>query len=137
MPRVLLAEDHGPLRELVCEALREEGFEVDMATDGEAALDQARRESYDALLLDDEMPRLRGCEVLRLLRLEGRDVAAVLVSGALELSQEECERLGVGPVLRKPLSLPHLASVLREAIVTWRSKRGGARGGVGRSGERG
>ena len=50
-----------------------------MAGDGVAALDQARRGSYDALVLDDELPGLRGCDVLRALRREECRVGAVLV----------------------------------------------------------
>ncbi len=115
--RLLLAEDDAPLREVVCEALREEGFEVVAAGDGAEALELLRRgDVFDVVVLDDEMPRLKGRQLLSLLRADGCQVPAVLVSGSLELSREERALLSVGPVVRKPVSFPELADAIRTAM---------------------
>jgi CheY-like chemotaxis protein len=120
--RLLLAEDEEALREILCEGLRDEGFEVTVAADGAEALALVRRAeaaggaaAYDVLLLDEEMPRLTGRQVVTQLRAEGRTIAALLFSGNLELTRTECDRLGVGPVLRKPLSLNELSEAIRRA----------------------
>lgn len=121
--RLLLVEDHAALREVVCEALQAEGFEVVTADDGAQALELLQEDrSFDVLVLDDEMPRLTGHELLARLRAEGSQVAAVLYSGSLELSEGECARLGVGPVLRKPLLFPQLAAAIRQAIEARRQR---------------
>ena len=115
--RILVAEDEAPLREILCEGLREEGFEVVEATDGVQALELFRNAGpFDLLLLDEEMPRLTGRRVVAHLRAQGEDVTAVLFSGSLVLTHEEQARLRVGPALRKPISLSDLARVIRGAV---------------------
>jgi CheY-like chemotaxis protein len=115
--RILVAEDEAHLREILCEGLREEGFEVVAAADGAQALELFRSAGpFDLLLLDEEMPRLTGRRLLAHLRAQGEDVTAVLFSGNLELTHEEQARLRVGPALRKPVSFSDLARAIRGAI---------------------
>jgi CheY-like chemotaxis protein len=117
MTRVLLAEDEALLREILVEGLVDEGFEVEAAVDGmEALLIFRAKGPFDALLLDEEMPGLTGRMLLRLLRGEGNWVATVLFSGNLVMEPDEQAELGVGPVLRKPVSLRELCAALRDAI---------------------
>jgi two-component system response regulator MprA len=117
MNRVLLAEDEPLLREILIEGLIDEGFEVEAAVDGLEALVLYRaKRPFDALLLDEEMPGLTGRQILRLLRAEGDWVAAVILSGNLLLDAAERAELGVGPVLRKPVSMRDLCAALRDAI---------------------
>lgn len=117
--RILVVEDDALLREIVAEGLTSEGFDVVTAEDGGAALDLFRGSGpWDVLLLDEEMPRLRGRELLARLRADGERVPAVLISGNLELSDEERRELGVGPVLRKPISIEDLSRALRSAIAS-------------------
>jgi CheY-like chemotaxis protein len=116
-PRILVAEDEAPLLEILIEGLRDEGFEVVGAEDGAQALELYRTSGpFDLLLLDEEMPRLTGRRVLSVLRADGDHVPAVLLSGNLDLSAEEQARLGVGPPLRKPISLDELARAIRRGL---------------------
>lgn len=115
--RLLLAEDDDLLREIVREGLEAEGFEVVDARDGEAAFAIFTSSGpFDVLLLDEEMPRLTGRQLLARLRASGQRVTALLVSGNLELSEEERATLGVGPVLRKPISLDELSREIRRVL---------------------
>jgi CheY-like chemotaxis protein len=115
--RILVAEDEAPLREILAEGLRDEGFDVVTARDGVDALDRYRSEGpFDVLLLDEEMPRLTGRRVLSRLRADGERVAAVIFSGNLELDEHEQARLGVGPALRKPVSLGELSRAIQRAV---------------------
>lgn len=117
MTRVLLAEDEPLLREILIEGLFDEGFEVEGAADGVEALVLYRaKRPFDALLLDEEMPGLTGRQLLRLLRGEGDRVPAVICSGNLVLEPGEQGELGVGPVLRKPVSMRDLVAALRAAV---------------------
>jgi two-component system cell cycle response regulator CpdR len=116
-PRVLIAEDDRALRELLCEWLEAEGFETVAAANGAEALALLRAgQACDALLTDDEMPQLRGSELVSILRAEGRALPVVLMSGSLGLSPAERARLDVGPVIPKPITLPRLLSALRLAV---------------------
>jgi two-component system OmpR family response regulator len=116
-PRILVAENEAPLLEILLEGLRDEGFHVIGAEDGARALDLYRSAGpFDLLLLDEEMPRLTGRQVLTRLRADGDHVPAVLFSGNLDLTPEEQARLGVGPPLRKPLSFDELSRAIRRAL---------------------
>jgi CheY-like chemotaxis protein len=115
--RVLVAEDDAMLREILEEGLSAEGFEVVAAADGAEAFELYRTAGpFHALLLDEEMPRLTGRDQLGRIRAAGDDVPALLVSGNLVLTSREQAALGIGPVLRKPVSIELLARAIRDAV---------------------
>ncbi|MBI4869504.1 MAG: response regulator [Candidatus Wallbacteria bacterium] len=66
--RILVADDSPTVRALLQESLTEEGYDVDAASDGVEALDHLYKHIPDVVLLDIEMPRMNGYQVLRLLR---------------------------------------------------------------------
>jgi two-component system alkaline phosphatase synthesis response regulator PhoP len=111
--RVLLAEDDRFLRR-ACEAsLSQRGITVLSAIDGAAALELARAERVDLILLDMLMPRMNGLDVLRSLRADERtrDVPVLVLSNS---SREEdialVRQLGVlGYLVKANLSLRELA----------------------------
>ena len=115
--RLLVADDDATLREIVCEGLVDEGFEVVPAEDGERALELFRtRGPYDALLLDEEMPGLTGRQLLGVIRAQNDLVPVLLLSGNLVMEDDERSALGVGPVLLKPVTIRELAQAVRQAV---------------------
>lgn len=115
--RVLLAEDDPALRALWAEVLQSEAFDVVAAADGSELVDLFWSQGpFDALLLDEDMPRLKGRQALARLRSAGARVPAVIYSGRVEIDPEECLRLGVRFVLRKPCTLACLVSTMRAAL---------------------
>jgi CheY-like chemotaxis protein len=106
--RILVAEDEA----LAAMALEDElllaGYEVELAPDGQAALDAARRALPDLLLTDLRMPRLDGLGLIRALRALAPDVPVVVMTGYAGASGAEAfRRPGEGPValFAKPLDL--------------------------------
>ena len=78
--RLLVVEDEHSLREDIARKLRLSGYEVDACADGEAALEALAAERYDLVLLDLNLPKVDGMQVLRSLRqhdLETRVLIAV------------------------------------------------------------
>lgn len=63
--RILVVEDDQFLRDLYNELLREEGYEVDLASDGEEGLAKMQKGGYDLVLLDIMLPKVDGLEVMR------------------------------------------------------------------------
>lgn len=115
--RLLIAEDDGQLRELLCEVLQGEGFETVATADGAEALALFRGgHSCDAIITDDDMPRLRGRDLVSILRAEGCALPIVVISGSLDLSDAERARLRVGPVVPKPLEFARLVRTILEAL---------------------
>ena len=75
--RLLLVEDEARVARFIARGLREQAYAVDLATDGEDALDQAAINVYDAIILDVMIPLKDGFAVCRELRVEGSwDAAA-------------------------------------------------------------
>jgi two-component system, OmpR family, response regulator len=70
--RLLIAEDDAKLAGALARGLRNEGYAVDVAQDGEQAILHARVYDYDAIIMDVMMPGVDGIEVCRSLREEGR-----------------------------------------------------------------
>ena len=66
--RILIAEDERRLAESIRAMLKSKGYDADTAFDGAEALEYARRDVYDLLVLDVMMPKLNGFEVARKLR---------------------------------------------------------------------
>src|SRR3954464_4013201 len=102
-PTVLLADDARALRKLIRAYLTEEGLTVHEASDGEEALQLARRLTPDLIVLDANMPRCDGFEVLRRL---GDDAPPVmmLTARADEVDQLVGYRLGLVDYVVKPVS---------------------------------
>ena len=71
--RLLIIEDEPDLLESLAEALREDGYAVDTAMDGEDGLSKAIYADYDAVVLDVMLPGMSGFTVLEKLRLKKKD----------------------------------------------------------------
>lgn len=71
--RILVVEDDQFLRELYDELLREEGYEVDLAPDGEIGLSKIIKGGYELILLDIMLPKIDGLEILRRVKKQGSE----------------------------------------------------------------
>jgi DNA-binding response OmpR family regulator len=80
--RVLIAEDEPGVADAVARGLRREGMAVDVARDGEAALEKARFARYDVVILDRDLPLLHGDEVCRRLREEEPETRVLMLTAA-------------------------------------------------------
>lgn len=93
--RVLVIEDYELLRDSVCQGLREAGFAVDAAANGEQGLRHARTGQYDVIVLDLMLPRLDGLTLLRMLREEDSP-SHVLILTAKDTAADRIKGLNTG-----------------------------------------
>jgi len=114
--RILVIEDEPDLLRSLAMALRDEGYAVDTATNGEDGLFNAVTIAYDAILLDVMLPKLDGWEVLRRLRQTRK--TPVLMLTARDTSDDRVRGLDTGAddYLVKPYDLPELLARLRALI---------------------
>lgn len=120
--RILLAEDDRFLRRACEVSLRQRGFTVLAAMDGEEALRLARAEIPDLVLLDLLMPKRSGLEVLRSLKAEPETRAIpvlVLSNSSREGEMQEAVRLGaVGYLVKANLSLQALGDQVTQLLAS-------------------
>jgi two-component system response regulator MprA len=115
--RVLVADDDRAIRESLARALELDGYEVDLAPDGAAALATIRASRPDVAILDVMMPNIDGLTVCRVLRAE-RDRLPVLMLTARTETLDRVAGLDAGAddYLPKPFELPELLARLRALI---------------------
>ena len=117
--RVLVAEDDGLFADAVDAFLRQAGFQVVVAGDGEAALRQAAGTRFDILVTDLRMPRLDGATLIRRLRADRPDMPVIVMSGnAPEDWEHSLQRDGEGPLvlLNKPTRLQDVVKTLNALL---------------------
>jgi two-component system, OmpR family, response regulator len=109
--RVLVVDDEANITDLVAMALRYEGFEVDTATTGKAALEAAGALPLSLIVLDVMMPGIDGFEVAHRLRRTGRRVPIVFLT-ARDATEDKVRGLTIGgdDYVTKPFSLEELVA---------------------------
>ena len=112
--RVLVAEDERRVADAVARGLRREGMAVDVAYDGGSALDKARMNSYDVVVLDRDLPVMHGDDLCRTLRGEEPDSRVLMLTAAAGLD-EVVDGLSIGAddYMPKPFAFAELVARLR------------------------
>jgi len=111
MPRVLVVDDQEDILQTTALVLAKGGYEALTATNGFEALETARRERPDLILLDVEMPRMDGWETLRLLRLDDATVRIPVAMFTILFDLREKVRAmkyGAQDYITKPFSIDDL-----------------------------
>jgi two-component system OmpR family response regulator len=114
--RLLLTEDEPELLRTLAVALREEGFAVDTAADGEDGLNKALDAEYDTIVLDVMLPKLDGWEVLRRLREHKRTPVLMLTARDGTVDRVRGLNSGADDYLVKPFDLTELLARIRALI---------------------
>ena len=114
--RVLIVEDEPDLLRSLGQALREEGYAVDTAADGEEGFYKADNYDYDAIVLDVMLPKMDGWEILKRLRKSKK--TPVLMLTARDQTRDRVRGLDTGAddYLVKPFDLDELFARLRSII---------------------
>lgn len=113
MTRVLLVDDDEELAAMLREYLEQEGFEVDVAHDGESGAREALTGRYAIAVLDVMMPRLNGVEALRRIRAESRLPVLMLTAKGDDIDRIIGLELGADDYMTKPFSPKELVARVR------------------------
>jgi DNA-binding response OmpR family regulator len=118
--RILVVEDEPNVLTFIEQGLKEEGYVVDVATDGELALDFAQTYPYDLIILDVILPKLDGRQVARTLRAQGR-TTPILMLTALDDVDDRVAGLdsGADDYLTKPFAYRELLARIRAHTRTY------------------
>jgi DNA-binding response OmpR family regulator len=114
--RILVVDDEAGIRELVGTYLREEGYRVYEAADGEDALERFRAEPPDLVVLDLRLPGIDGLDVLREMRRNSETFVIVLTARAEEIDKLLGLELGADDYITKPFSPRELVARVRAVL---------------------
>ncbi len=120
---VLLAEDNVVNQMVACATLEHLGYAVDVVADGAEALAALALSSYDAVLMDCQMPEMDGYAAVAALRLRERDMGGrrtpviALTASAMASDRDRCLSAGMDDYLSKPLRTEDLSAVLQHWVL--------------------
>ncbi len=113
--RILLAEDNVVNQKVATAMLSRLGYRADIVGNGKEALEALRRQSYDLVLMDVQMPEMDGLEATQRICLEipksQRPQIVAMTANARQEDVHECLAAGMDSVLTKPVSVEELRSL--------------------------
>lgn len=115
-PMILLADDDEMIVDVLQRQFIREGYDVEVAFDGEETLRKARAAAPDLVLLDVMMPRLQGWEVMRALRRESAVPVLMLTARGEEMDRILGLELGADDYIVKPFSFRELLARVRATL---------------------
>ena len=114
--RLLVVEDETTLREMLMYNLKREGYAVIGAGDGGAALELAREQEFDLIVLDVMLPTLDGLSIVRILRKEQRTPIILLTARSGEVDRILGLETGADDYIVKPFSLGEFLARVRAVL---------------------
>lgn len=116
-PCILIVEDDRRNGDMLAEALRRAGFQVELAASGEEAIDMGGRREYDAVFSDIKMASVSGMEVLEAFRTMSVDTPVVMMTafGSVDTAIQVMKQ-GAFDYITKPINLDELVLVVRRAV---------------------
>ena len=115
--RILLVEDKESLRAVLKKTLESEGFGVDEASDGRAAMDRIRRDRFAMVLTDLRLPRADGHEVLKAAQDADPEMPVILMTAFGTIRDAvSAMKAGAYDYLEKPVDTDHLLALIRRAL---------------------
>jgi two-component system, cell cycle response regulator DivK len=119
MAKILLVEDNEMNRDMLSRRLLKKGYDLVMAVDGEQALEMARAEVPDLILMDISLPGLDGWEATRRLKAmpETQTIPIIaLTAHAMAGDREKCLEAGCDDYDTKPVEFPRLLGKIQELL---------------------
>lgn len=114
--RILLVDDEVSIQRAVAPLLRSRGYDVDVASTGEAALRMAVAHPPDLVVLDLGLPDLEGLEVCRRIRLDSTIPIIVLSARSSEADKVEALEIGADDYITKPFGAEELVARIKVAL---------------------
>ncbi|MDH4223779.1 MAG: response regulator, partial [candidate division Zixibacteria bacterium] len=117
MSSILVIDDKDSMRQMLAKTLESEGYEVEVARNGETGLDKAREKRFDLVLTDLKLPQMDGLEVLTSLKDLDPNVAVIVMTayGTIETAVQAIKQ-GAFDFLAKPFDVDHLNVLIQRAL---------------------
>jgi putative PEP-CTERM system response regulator len=117
MPSILVIDDKESMRQMLAKTLESEGYEVDVARDGEVGLDKAKEKRFDLVLTDLKLPNMDGLNVLSSFKDLDPEISVIVMTayGTIETAVQAIKQ-GAFDFLTKPFDVDHLNVLIQRAL---------------------
>jgi DNA-binding response OmpR family regulator len=117
MAKILLVEDDASVREVIHQALKQERHVVELAPDGEEGLTRLQCNEYDAIVLDWQLPKMAGLDVLKRFRDGGGKTPVLMLTGKSQASDKVSGLdAGADDYLTKPFNISEFSARIRALL---------------------
>lgn len=114
--KILIIDDERSIRNSLKEILDDEGYDVEVAENGQQGVEMVEKEKYDVIFCDIKMPVMDGVETLAKLTAMGIDSAVVMISGHADVATAvDCIKKGAFDFIEKPLDLNRILITIKNA----------------------
>ncbi|MBT8116030.1 MAG: response regulator [Arenicella sp.] len=114
---ILLAEDDYDIAQLVVLLLEEANADVTHVENGELAVKAMRRQDFDLVLMDINMPVMNGYEAIKIVRGEGNEVPIIVMTASvIEADREQAQQLGCDGYLCKPVDVIDIVAIADQVL---------------------
>lgn len=114
---MLCVDDNKDLRESLKDQFTYEDFDVDLAEDGDVALEKIKNNQYDIVLLDVKMPKMDGLTVLKEMKKNNRLPNVIMLSAVNDVPTAlECVKLGAKDYVSKPYEPEELLHIVIKVL---------------------
>ena len=114
--KILIIDDERSIRNSLKEILDDEGYDVEVAENGQQGVEMVEKEKYDVIFCDIKMPIMDGVETLAKLTAMGIDSAVVMISGHADVATAvDCIKKGAFDFIEKPLDLNRILITIKNA----------------------
>jgi response regulator RpfG family c-di-GMP phosphodiesterase len=116
-PRILVVDDEKVIREILSDFLKEEGYFVNTVEDGNAAIEELHRASYNLVISDLKMPRMGGLELVQKITEESLPVLTIIMTGfgTVETAIEAMKR-GAYDYILKPFKVEEVVHIVQRGL---------------------
>ena len=115
--KILVVDDEDALRTVLNIGLTSEGYNVSTASDGDVAISGLQKETFDLVVLDINMPRMNGFEVLKFIKEKHPTTKVVMLSGFGDLKDAiESKKLGAEAIVDKPNDFVDLLTTIKRVL---------------------
>jgi len=117
MKRILVVDDSWLIRDRVAKTLKDNDFEVEIATGGQECIDKVKSSPPELIILDLLMPSIDGYSVLETMQKESIAIPIIVLSADIqETTQNRCRQLGATDFIEKPPNSEALIYKVRKAL---------------------
>jgi len=115
--RILIVDDEDDLRELLSHVLSTQGYEIQSAANGEEAISTLQEEKFDMALLDIQMPKINGIQVLQFINEHTPSTRVIMLTGYADLKNAmEAKEFGARDFISKPYKLDDILSTIQRVL---------------------